>query len=106
MKDFDSSGYTPDPVVTYEELIQKVDTNFKDYEATIRRFQSHSRRPPSPWWDEECKLADLKRGAYQTFKRHSCNENINNYLAVCKNVKNRLRKIRNKRIQRVLHFFE
>ncbi|XP_032684357.1 uncharacterized protein LOC116850308 [Odontomachus brunneus] len=64
--------------------------------ASLPKIVNNKRKPPVYWWNEECSLLiNEKRDLYQKFKANPSIENINSYLDKCKQIKNKLRKIRN-----------
>ncbi|XP_025162634.1 uncharacterized protein LOC105183089 [Harpegnathos saltator] len=60
----------PEPATAYEDFTQLVDDSLQSAGARVKKSVGFSRRPPSPWWDENCtEIIKPKIAAYHEFKK-------------------------------------
>ncbi|XP_025160990.1 uncharacterized protein LOC105190866 isoform X1 [Harpegnathos saltator] len=104
-EDFMQEGGNISPVSAYEDLVKLTQDSLCASGARVKRESEYLRRPPSPWWDENCaKIAKPKIDAFHEYKEHPIGENLTKYNAICKSVKKQLRLIRNQKYKEFCSF--
>lgn len=70
---------------SYNALLDNISTALTSAGAVIRNNRTPQRKPPKPWWDEEC-TSEIRKcnELFRDFKGHPCLANQNAYLAAKK----------------------
>lgn len=90
-----NSSKTLNPAQKYEGLHDAINRALLQAGASIKYSKPASRRPPTPWWDEDCSsIYKIKTDAFLCYKDHPTLENLEKYNIICKTVNKRLRKIK------------